>query len=59
MGESWREERDRIVQLLQGIEAGTVTHVDRDGDRQLQSVDARNIAVLRKRLANLNVRLGT
>ena len=32
-GENWREERDRLVQLLEGIESGKITHVDEDAAR--------------------------
>ena len=34
--ETWREERDRLVKLLAGIESGTVTHVDTEDQRELQ-----------------------
>jgi hypothetical protein len=56
--ENWREERDRLVQLLQGIESGEVTHIDEDALRELQVTSPENIAVLRRRLAQLNDRLG-
>jgi hypothetical protein len=35
--ENWREERDRLVQLLRANESGEVTHIDEDGLRQLQA----------------------
>lgn len=57
--ENWHEERDRLVRLLKAIETGTVSHVDEDGLRELQAANPENIAVLRKRLADLNARLGT
>ena len=57
--ENWHEERDRLVRLLRAIETGTVSHVDEDGLRELQAANPENIAVLRKRLADLNARLGT
>ena len=56
--ENWHEERDRLVQLLQGIESGKITHVDEDDLRELQATSPENIAVLKKRLAQLNARLG-
>lgn len=56
--ESWREERDRLVQLLKAIETGKITHIDEDDLRQLQAISPENIAVLKKRVAQLNNRLG-
>lgn len=55
--ENWAEERDRIVKLLEAIEAGTVTHIDQDQLRQLQATNENNVAALRARLAQLNRRL--
>ena len=57
--ENWHEERDRLVRLLRAIETGTVSHVDEDGLRELRAANPENIAVLKKRLADLNARLGT
>jgi hypothetical protein len=56
--ENWHEERDRLVELLEAIESGTVTHIDEEDLRQLQPTNPDNIAVLRERLAKLNARLG-
>ena len=56
--ESWHEERDRLVQLLKAIETGKITHIDEDDLRQLQAISPENIAVLKKRVAQLNNRLG-
>ena len=56
--ENWHEERDRLLQLLKGIESGKITHVDEDGLRQLQATSPENVAVLKQRLATLNARLG-
>lgn len=56
--ENWHEERDRLVRLLKGIEAGTITHIDEKDLRELQATNAENIELLRKRLAELNARLG-
>jgi len=56
--ENWHEERDRLVQLLKGIESGKVTHIDEDELRQLQATNSENIALLIDRLAKLNARLG-
>lgn len=56
--ENWHEERDRLVQLLAAIEAGSVTYIDEDGLRQLRAANPENIAMVRERLAKLNVRLG-
>jgi hypothetical protein len=56
--ENWHEERDRLIQLLEGIESGKITHIDGDDLRELQATSPENIAVLKKRLAQLNARLG-
>lgn len=56
--ENWSEERDRLVRLLDAIEAGGITHIDVEGLRQLQLMNEENIAALRARLAELNTRLG-
>jgi hypothetical protein len=58
VSENWHEERDRLVQLLKGIEAGQITHIDEDELRQLQATNSENIALLIDRLAKLNARLG-
>lgn len=58
MSESWHEERDRLVKLLDGIERGTVTHVDESGLRQLQATNPENVAGIRSRIAELTRRLG-
>jgi hypothetical protein len=56
--ENWHEERERLVQLLQGIESGRITHVDEADLRQLQATNPDIIAELKERLAKLNARLG-
>ena len=56
-GENWHEERDRLVKLLAGIEAGKVTHIDANDQRQLQSTNLANVEMLKMRLAELNARL--
>ena len=56
--ENWHEERDRLVQRLDAIEAGDVSHIDQDHLRQLQATNPKNVAMLRDRLAKLNARLG-
>jgi hypothetical protein len=56
--ETWHQERNRLVQLLQAIETGSVTHIDEDGMRQLQATTADNVSSLKQRLAQLNARLG-
>ena len=56
--ENWHEERDRLVRLLEGIESGTVTHVDQEHLTELQATSPKNIAMLKNRLAELNARLG-
>ena len=56
--ENWHEERDRLVQLLQGIKSGKITHIDEDDLRELQATTPENIAVMKERLAELNARLG-
>jgi hypothetical protein len=55
--ENWSEERERLQRLLEAIEAGKITHVHQDGLDQLQPANEKNIAELRARLAELNVRL--
>lgn len=56
--ENWHQERDRLIQLLRGIESGKITHIDHDDLRELQATSPENIAVLKGRLAELNARLG-
>jgi hypothetical protein len=56
--ENWHEERDRLVQLLEGIESGKITHIDEEDLRQLQATNPENVALLKERLAKLNARLG-
>ena len=56
--ENWHEERDRLVQLLEGIESGKITHIDQDHLRQLQATSPKNVEALKVRLAKLNARLG-
>jgi len=57
-GENWHEERNRLVRLLQAVDTGDITHVDEDGLRQLQAANAQNVSLLKRRLADLNARLG-
>ena len=56
--ENWHEERDRLVQLLEDVESGKVTHIDERDRRQLQATHLENVALLKERLAKLNARLG-
>jgi hypothetical protein len=56
--ENWHEERDRLVRLLKAIESGKITHIDEEDLRQLQATNPDNIAALKRRLADLNARLG-
>jgi predicted nucleotidyltransferase len=56
--ENWHDERDRLVRLLKAIESGEVTHVDEEDMRQLQATTPENIETLKRRLAELNDRLG-
>jgi protein involved in temperature-dependent protein secretion len=56
--ENWHEERDRLMELLEAIESGRITHIDEADLRQLQSTSPKNIAALKERLAQLNARLG-
>jgi hypothetical protein len=56
--ETWHEERDRLVRLLEAIKSGDVTHIDEQDQRQLQETSAENVAALMERLAKLNARLG-
>jgi hypothetical protein len=55
--ENWHEERDRLVELLQAIESGKITHVDQEHLSQLQATNPENVQMLRERLAELNARL--
>lgn len=56
--ETWGEERDRLILLLEGIESGRITHIDEHDLRELQATNPENIAALKERLAELNARLG-
>jgi PHD/YefM family antitoxin component YafN of YafNO toxin-antitoxin module len=56
--ENWHEERDRLVQLLKGIESGKIAFIDEEDLRELQATSPENVAALRERLAQLNARLG-
>ena len=56
--ENWHEERDRLIELLEAIESGKVTHIDEEDMRQLQPTNPENIALLKERLSKLNARLG-
>ena len=56
-GENWHEERDRLAQILEGIEAGKISHIE-DHVRRLEATNPENIAALKDRLAKLNARLG-
>lgn len=56
--ENWHEERDRLVQLLEGIKSGRITHIDEVDLRELQATSPENVALLKGRLAQLNARLG-
>jgi succinylglutamate desuccinylase len=56
--ENWHQERDRLVELLEAIESGKVTHIDEEDLRQLQPTNPKIVALLRQRLAKLNARLG-
>ena len=58
VSENWREERDRLIQLLKAIESGKITHIDQDNLRELQATNPENIELLKKRLRELNDRLG-
>jgi hypothetical protein len=56
--ENWSQERERLVRLLEAVEAGTVTHIDQKDLRQLQATNSDNVAAIKARLAELNKRLG-
>jgi len=58
LSETWHEERERLIRLLRAVESGEITHVDQNNQRQLQATSPKNIEELRKRLAELNARLG-
>lgn len=57
-GENWHQERDRLVQLLKGIESGNITRVYEGDLPELQATTPENVAVLKRRIAKLNARLG-
>lgn len=56
--ETWHEERNRLVRLLEAVESGKVTHIDGTDEGQLQATNPRNILALKDRIAKLNARLG-
>ena len=56
--ENWHEERERLVQLLTGLESGEITHIDNEGSYPLGRATPEKIAEVRKRLVTLNGRLG-
>ena len=56
--ETWHEERKRLVDLHRAIETGEITHIDKDGLRELQAANSENVRLLEQRLAKLNSRLG-
>jgi hypothetical protein len=55
--ESWTEERDRLVKLLDSVRSGSTTHVNEDRSHQLHPTTAVDITALEERLAELNDRL--
>jgi hypothetical protein len=55
--ESWTEERDRLVKLLDSVRSGTTTHVNEDRSAELHATTAVDITALEKRLVELNDRL--
>ncbi len=55
--ENWHEERDGLVQLLEGIESGKITHIDENDLLHLQAMNSENVALLKERRAKLNARL--
>ena len=58
--ESWHEERDRLVQLLEGIESGRITHFDEDDTGQLRrETTVQQVDRLKRRVAELDTRLGS
>jgi hypothetical protein len=57
--ENWREERERLVALLQGYESGEITQFDEDDAGLLRrETTAERIANVKKRIAALDARLG-
>ena len=58
VSENWREERDRLIGLIQSIESGETTHLDDSTKRELQAATPDSLALLKERLATLNSRLG-
>jgi hypothetical protein len=55
--ENWHEERDRLIQLLKGVDSGKITHIDQADLGELHATNPMNVAALRSRLAKLNERL--
>ena len=56
--ENWHEERDRLLQLIHGIESGTIKPIGEHDLRRPQATSTEDVAVLKERLAQLNARLG-
>ena len=56
--ENWHEERDRLLRLLQSMESGKVGPVSVSNRGQFRTMPAEDIPLLKKRLAQLNERLG-
>jgi len=59
VAENWHEERSRIAKLLEAVQAGEVTHIDEDDQRQLCLANPENVRLLRDRLKELDRRLGS
>ena len=58
--ENWHEERDRLVRLVKGIEAGKITRFDEgDAGQVLIETATQRLDRLKRRVAELDSRLGT
>lgn len=56
--ENWHQERDRLLVLLQCMESAKAAQASKNEWRSLQASWLEDIPVLKKRLAQLNDRLG-
>lgn len=56
--ENWHEERDRLLILLQCMESAKIAQASKNEWRSFQASSLEDIPALKKRLAQLNDRLG-
>lgn len=58
VSENWREERDRLVELLKSVVDGETTPFHGAGRRNAQAIHPRKVSDIKARVAALNFRLG-